>query len=692
MKVPLSWLKEFIDTGCNPAQIASLLTSAGLEVDDVETASTELDTRTKKENQDAIFEISLTPNLGHCSCILGVARELSALTSRPVTMPKVQFKESSQPVEKSAKISVEDKNGCLRYACRVFKNVTIKPSPEWLQKWLTASGVRPINNVVDITNFVMIETNQPMHAFDYDKLDGHEIIVRSAKDGERFITLDDKERLLQAGDVMICDKKQSVAVGGIMGGQNTEISDGTKNVLLEAACFNPGTIRKTSKRLGLQTDGSRRHERGIDPNGMRPALDRAAMLLQELAGAEVLSGILDSHPEPFPEKVIKCRLSRTNLILGTHLSVSEVEAIFKRLQFASKWDGQDAFSIAVPTYRTDIGAEIDLIEEIARIYGYNNIEKRAVPYRPSTLPHNPIFVFEGELRTRLVAEGLQEFITCDLIGPTLSAIVKEHLMPEEAIVRVLNPTSVEQSILRTSLLPGLLQLVKYNIDHQNLDVSGFEIGRIHFKEGEQYREESVVGIVLSGKAHPHYWDEKPRDVDFFDLKGIVENLLAGFEIENAVFKPSKFDAFHTSRQASIFVNDLEIGSMGEIHPTIMRRLDTTQRIFFAELSLHDLLAVRKKRQKMDPLPLYPCSERDWTVPLREEVPIEKIFASVKSAASPLLESCSLIDIYRSDKLGHGLKNVTLRFVYRDRAKTVEQPVVDSEHARITSAVQQALVK
>lgn len=680
MKVPLSWLQEYVHPDCSPEKIADLLTSAGLEVDGIETIK-------DGNDADTIFEISLTPNLGHCSNVIGVARELSAVAGWPLQVPRNAVVESKQRTDQAIKVVVEDVKGCPRYACRVVKGIKIAPSPEWMKKRLTASGLRSVNNVVDVTNYVLLEMGQPLHAFDYDKLEGKEIIVRQAKEGEQFVTLDEKERQLAAGDIVICDSKKPLAIGGVMGGQNSEVGDTTTNILLEAAYFHPGTIRKTSKRL-VQTDSSRRFERGCDPNAVIFALDRAAMLIQQLAGGEVLEGVVDIKKDSFVEKVINCRLSRTNSILGTRLSISEVENVFNKLQFPYKWDKVDSFAVTVPTFRVDVTGEIDLIEEVARIYGYNNIEKSAMRYEASTMPHTPIFLFEREMRTRLISEGLQEFITCDLIGPTLTRIVKEHLMPEEATITVMNPTSIEQSILRTSLLPGLLQLVKYNSDHQNNDISGFEIGRVHFKEGEQFKEASAVGIVLSGKKTPHHWDEKPHDSDFYDLKGIVENFISELGIANAVFKKSDFKSFHTGRQASIFVGELEIGSIGEIHPTILRRLDVTQRIIYAEFSLQDLMKVRTITKQMKPLPKYPCSKRDLTVTLKEKVTNQEIIDLIKSIASPLLEDVSLVDIYRSEKLGVDNKNVTLHFVYRDKEKTIEQEAVDAEHNRITTGVMQ----
>ncbi|NGX43211.1 MAG: Phenylalanine--tRNA ligase beta subunit [Chlamydiae bacterium] len=637
---------------------------------------------------DTIFEISLTPNLGHCANVIGVARELSAATGKKVSLPKISVKEdSNQPISQAAAVEVLDSEKCPRYACRVIKDVKIGPSPDWLQKRLTASDFRPVNNIVDITNYVLLEMGHPLHAFDYDCVDGHKILVRQAKEGEMFVTLDEKERKLCADDLLICDQNKPVAIAGVMGGQNSEVSEKTTNILLEAAYFQATGIRRTSKRLGLQTESSKRFERGCDPNNVINALDRAAMLMQEIAGGKVCAGVVDVKDHDFPMKVIKCRLSRINKILGTKLSLSEVETVFQRLEMECSWDGQDLFTVKPPTYRVDIHEEIDLVEEVARIYGYENIPKEAPHFFSSPLPHAPIFLFENETRSHLISEGLQEFVTCDLIGPTLLDIVKESVMPEEAIVKVVNPTSIEQSILRTSLLPGMLQLAKYNYDRECHDIHGFEIGRIHFKKGEQYKEQSVAGVILSGKNTPLQWGEKPSNVDFYDLKGIVENLFTEIGAETFSFKNNALKIFHPSRQASVYVDGLEIGTLGEVHPAILRRLDIPQRIYFAELDLHNLIQVRKTEIMMRKIPIFPSSKRDLTITLKEEVPIQKIFDIIYSIPSKLLETVTLIDVYRSDKIGKENKNVTFHFVYRDKKKTIAQEAVESEHARISSQIE-----
>lgn len=639
---------------------------------------------------DTIFDISLTPNLGHCSSILGIARELSTLARLPLRYASIRPEEDEEPtIHSQVQVVVEDWSGCPRYACRLVKGVKVGPSPAWLVKRLEDCGIRSINNVVDITNYVLHERGHPLHAFDADKIAERKIVVRRAHKGEKLATLDGKERALTETDLMICDEKSPIAIAGVMGGLNSEVSTETVNVLLEAAYFDPRTVRKTSKHLGLSTDASKRFERGTDPNGLFDALDHAAALIQKLAGGQVAAGILDCQKEDkergFPELEIKCRLERVNNMLGTHLSLSEVEEIFHRLHFRCHWNGREAFVVHIPTYRSDIHEEIDLVEEVARVYGYDNIPKTAPRFQTSALAPAPMFLFEREMRARMVAMSLQEFLTCDLIGPTLLNIVGSQLMPEEATIKVLNPTSIEQSILRTSFLPALLQVVKYNFDHQSPNVRGFELGRIHFKKGEQFLEQSVVAIILSGKRAPHHWDLKSQEVDFYDLKGILENILSEIGVEGVCFKPNQLPMFHPGRQASLLVGELELGSFGEINPAILRRLDLPQRILFAELNLHDLLKVRKQEWKMADLPIYPGSERDWTVTLKEETAAESLIDFFHAQPSKLLQQISLIDLYRSERLGPDRKNVTFRFLYRAPDRTVEQEEVEREHLTLVNA-------
>ena len=631
---------------------------------------------------DTILEISLTPNLWHCNSVIGVARELSGALEIPASLPAITLKEEQGIHSKDLiAIDIEDKEKCPRYAARIVKNVQVKESPDWLKQRLTKSGIRPVNNVVDITNYVFLEMGQPLHAFDLDQLNGR-IVVRNALDGEKILTLDDNLRSLTKDDLLICDAMEPIAIAGIMGGKNSEVTENTKSILIESAYFCPKSVRKTSKTLKLSTDASKRFERGADPNSVLWALDRVCMLIEEICrGSCVAQVAIDKKFKEFKRKTIECRLNRVNSLLGTNLSISEVENVFKRLDFVYSFDGVGAFKVTVPTYRGDLAQEIDLVEEIARVYGYDNIEPKLPYYTSSNIPHTPIFLFERTLREKLLTAGLQEFLTCDLIGPSILNILGDDLSSLTQI-KVMNPISVEQSVLRTSLLPGLLNAVKYNNDHQNRNIAGFEVGRIHYKKDDIYEEQSVVGIILSGEESSQNWYSKPRMYDFYDLKGIIENFLKELRIDNFRFCEDSYKIFHTGRQAAVYVGDVKIGSFGEVHPLVAKKLDVDQRIYFAEFNLKDLMQVVQIDYVISPLPLYPVSERDWTITVDENLAVQDLINLVKQTLSNLLKSVTLLDIYRSEKLGPGLKNVTLHFVYQDDNKTLSQEEVDNEQLRI----------
>lgn len=652
-----------------------------LEFPDVAKEGTELDDL----YSDTIFEIGLTPNLSHCMSILGIARELKAALNLKLLPKEIQITETGSPFKTT--IEVIDKEGCPRYSARVVEGIKVGPSPDWLKQRLESVGIRPINNVVDVTNLVMMETGQPLHAFDLDKIKDNKIIVRSAQAGEKIVTLDGKERTLEAGMLLIADPKGPLAVAGVMGGQDSEVTDTTTRILIESAYFDPASIRKTAKKLGLSSDASKRFERGANPNQTVLSLDEASHMITQIAGGSIQSGKADIKAKNFDPKVIKCRLKRVNAILGTHISANEVENIFHRLGFETEWDGSDTFLVKVPTFRVDVLEEIDLIEEVARLYGYDNIEREPSRFEGSKMPHSPFFVFENEVRKKLIGEGLQEFITCDLIGPTALKVVQgnEDLKPNT--IKVLNPVSVEQSFLRTSLMPGLLQVVKHNYDRESQEIAGFEVGRIHTRVGDKFEEETVVGIILSGNSNPTSYEPKPQEFDFRDLKGILENFLELLGVQKTSFRPSTNPALHPGRQAAIYVGGLEIGMFGEVHPQVARRLDVDARVLYGELNLADLMKVRLKDIKMKELSVFPASERDWTLTILEKASVQQVIDAIKSVPSNLLEAVYLSDMYRSSSLGADKKNATFHFVYRDAKGTIEQETVDKEHERIiTSAL------
>lgn len=618
---------------------------------------------------DPIFELSLTPNLGHCMSALGVARELSASLQIPLHRKITSLRE--KPLEKG--VSVRDFHLCPRYMCRLVEGVKVGPSPFWLRRQLEACGQKSINNVVDIANYIMMKTGQPLHAFDYDLLEGN-LDVGPSKAPHKFLCLDGVEREAPAGALLISDARKPVAIAGIMGGANSAVSEKTTRVLFEAAQFDPMSIRITSKKLALRSESSQRFEKGVDPVGVEAALNEACQLL----GGTIEGGV-DLKKGTFSPKAIPYRPDRVNALLGTKLSQTEMEEIFERLGFQTKGN-----TVHVPLFRSDINEEIDLVEEVARIYGYNNIDKRPTRCTNSQIPDDPIFLFERELRRRLIAMGLFEFLNCDLISSKLGEIAREITPASMGFLKAAYSKSEEYSVLRTSLLPGLLQVTQGNIDQKNLTIHAFEIGRIHFIQKEEVIEVPMGAILLTGKATLPHWSQRSSDVDYFDLKGIVENLV------NGTFIPSEHLSFHPGRQADIRLGDLTIGSLGEVHPTLLEKFGIEQRVYYAEFNLLDLMKSRKTEIKMSPLPQFPSSERDATLPLPLQTPIDEIFQAAHALRSPLLERIELIDLYHPEASSQ--KNATFRFTYRDKLKTISFEEVESEHAKMMGQIAKFLAK
>lgn len=675
MKLSLAWLKEFLDLDSSPEEIADALTLAGLEAEGFE----------EKEG-DTVFEIGLTPNLGHCMSVIGIARELSAILQIPLKRKEITFEESPDRID--IELKVEDPDKCKRYSCRLVKNITVRSSPEWLRKKLERSGLRSVNNVVDIGNLVMLECGQPLHMFDYDKIEGKTLIVKTAQG--TLQTLDGQQREIPDDALLICDQKRPLAFAGIMGGMSSAVSEETTNVLIEAAEFTPQTVRKTSKNLGLRTDSSLRFERGVDPLSVNLALDLAAQLLTTVAGGEICRGMKEFVAEPYVPTILTLNTDRTNQLLGTHLSIREMAMLLHRLEIEELSEMGHTLKVQVPSYRNDLRAEIDLVEEVGRMFGFNNIPRPVPRHASSTITHAPLFQFEEEVRTKLVAQGLQECLTCDLISPKLAEIAVEKALDSSMQIHVLHPASIDQSVLRTSLLPGLLQVVKFNLDRQNPNIAAFEVGHIHFKDKDEYFGEPAAAIILTGSSEPYNYENKPEKVDFFHLKGYVENLLASIGIESADFVPSHLQNFHPGRQARVQVGDVNVGALGEVHPQHLRALDIDKRVYYAELNLHDLLRLKRKELLATPIASFPGSERDWTITLEEKVPIGKVLSEIRSFPSSLLESVFLLDLYKSDKIGKDRKNATFRFQYRDLNKTIEYQEVEDEHKRLLEYIAEKL--
>lgn len=618
---------------------------------------------------DPVFELSLTPNLGHCMSALGIARELAAALQTPLRYTsKGHLPE--KPFDKEIRVS--DFSLCPRYSCCLIESVRVGPSPFWLKRQLEACGQKSINHVVDVANYMMLKWGQPMHAFDYDLLEGKKIDIGPAKHPFKFLGLDQIEREVPAGTLLISDAHRPVALAGVMGGANSAVSDKTTRILLESAYFEPIAVRNAARKLGLRTESAQRFEKGIDPMGTFEALYEASQLI----GGRV-KGAVDVKKERLAPKQITYRPARINQWLGTQLSATEMEEIFVRLGFKVK-----GTEVTVPLYRSDITEEVDLIEEVARIYGYNNIEKKAARCTPSPVANDPIFVFENELRRQLVGLGLTEVLTCDLISPKLAEVARSIVPRSMAFLQATYAKTEEYSVLRASLLPGLLQVTRKNIDQKNANLTLFEIGRIHFLQEGKPVEIPMGAILLTGKDDLPHWGHKTSSVDFFDVKGMVERLIPG------AFIPSTHLTFHPGRQANLRVGDDIVGSLGEIHPALLEKFGIDQRVYYAEFDLLHLMKNKKNQVRVAPLPQFPASERDWTLPLDLKTPIDTIFNAIYVQKSPLLEKIELIDLYLPEATAQ--KNATFRLTYRDWAKTISFEEAEKEHAKIIASVEASL--
>lgn len=640
--------------------------------------------------KDPIFDVTLTPNLGHCRSVLGVCRELARFCDEEITHPKIQIEKSTgKSIDQYLKVENNLQDLCPQFGARIISGLEVKPSPPWIRDLLEKVGIKPINNIVDITNYVAHELGQPLHAYDYSTLKEKQIHVRESRDGEVIKTLDDKERKLGAGHILICSADEPIALGGIMGGASTMVSEKTHTIVLEAAEFSASRIRKSSRELKLRTDASSRFENLIDREGLLFALDYAAFLMQEIAGGSIAEGVAHKAVLYRPA-FLTVRLSRINKILGTKLSLSEVETFLVSLGFTATTDGDDLFQLKIPSWRNDIKEEIDIIEEVARVYGYNNIINKHPKHITSLVPHHPLYTLEKLLRTKLTSYGLQEFLTCSLISKELCGLKIDHGLFEATPIEVLYAMSVDQSLLRPSLLPGLLSSMVHNKNNKNFDIAAFEIGKIYSKSEGQFTENSALGIILSGSVSPHHFAVNDRVFDFYDMKGMIDNLFGSLNIKEYDFKRSSHVSFHPGAQVDVIINKDVVATFGKVHPEITAKMKLSEETFFAEINIYLLEKYRTKHVSFKKIPSLPSSSRDVTFKMDRSKELSEVFTLLKKAPFPELKASTLQDIYIDEKNEANKKNVTFRFIYRDDNKTLDDNAINSCHEKVVSYLSKAL--
>ncbi len=643
---------------------------------------------------DVVLEVNVTPNRPDALSHLGVAREVAVATGGSLRPPEPKLAESGAPASDKARVRIEDAARCPRYAARVIENVKIGPSPQWLQDRLKACGVRPISNVVDVTNFVLLEYGQPLHAFDLEKVAGQEIIVRTARPGEKMKTLDGKERALSPEDLLICDRDRAQALAGVMGGEDSEVSAGTTRVLLESAHFQPSSIRRTAKRHALHTEASHRFERGADLDAVVPAVDRAAALIAELAGGTVAPGRIDVYPQPQPPRRVTLRYERVERLLGVAIPEAECRRILGTLGFRSVEEGSGRTTFEVPRARVDVEREEDLLEELARVHGYDNIPAR-LPRSLAELRPEPVAA-EAERRAHqaLSGVGLAEVVNYSFVPPR----TLEVLGGKEQPVALLNPLSVEQSVMRTSLLPGLLENLSRSVRHQVEKVAVYELGRAYFRDPEggqgqrpAAREVSRLAGLVWGLRAGRSWTQKEARMDFFDAKGALEAVLQALHVEGVRFVSAEAPAYHPRACARVELADgTVLGHVGELHPRVIKALDLPRDVYAFEVDTAPLYAAARLVPAYEGLPRFPAVLRDLAVVVPLELQNEEVRRVILEVGRPLVEDALIFDVYTGKPIPEGRKNLAYAIRYRSPERTLTDAEVSEAHQRIIAEVNQRL--
>ncbi|WP_071460327.1 phenylalanine--tRNA ligase subunit beta [Bacillus massilinigeriensis] len=635
---------------------------------------------------DEILELGLTPNRADCMSMLGVAYETAAILGKEVQFPEPAPSAVSKDASDYITVNVEAKDDNPLYTAKIVKNVKIGPSPLWLQGRLMAAGIRPHNNVVDITNLVLLEYGQPLHAFDYDKLESKEILVRRAKAGETIETLDNVKRNLTEEHLVITNGSNPVALAGVMGGANTEVSADTTNVLIESAYFTGAAIRKSSKDHALRSEASARYEKGVDPERVRAAAERAAELMEQLAGGEVLSGTVVADHLERKENKVTTTLGKINAVLGTELEMSEIEDIFSRLQFGACVD-VDSITVSVPSRRGDIFIEEDLIEEIARLYGYDRL--------PSTLPVAPFapgMLSEYQKKRRVVRSylegaGLYQAVTYSL---TSREKALQYAIETREPVELSMPMSEERSMLRLSIVPQLLEVLKYNNARQNESVAVYETGTVFLGNGDSElpEEREHLAAAITGMWESHPWQGEKKPVDFYVLKGILEGLFAKLGLEERMeFRAAEVEGLHPGRTADLLLDGESIGFVGQVHPVVQKDMDLKETFVF-ELSLKKLVAAETAPLAYTSIPRFPSITRDIALVVDKDKTSGELQSIIREAGGKLLKDVGVFDLYEGDRMEEGKKSIAFSLKYYDPEKTLTDEDIAKAHEKVLAAVKE----
>lgn len=648
--------------------------------------------------RDTVIEVDLTPNRPDCASVRGIAREVGSF-SKGILKPLVTAATPLTGTDVDYQVIIEEPTLCPRYTARKLTNVTVGPSPQWMQQRLTAVGMRPINNIVDITNYVMLECGQPMHAFDFTTLKGKKIVVRCPKAAENSLTtLDGSHRQIDADMLLICDDERPVAVAGVMGGLETEITETTTTILLESACFDPISIRRTARRLGIPSESSYRFERGVDPNLADIALERAVNLIVELAGATADPTGIDSYPGKRAPLELELRVERVRNLLGLDLNRDQIASYLRSIEFIVSESDASTLSVVVPSFRIDIEREVDLVEEVARLVGYNDIPTSQPFIRMDYPRRDDLRSLRQEVGKIMIAQGFYEAINYSFVS-------EEHLDfcriadtdPRRQVTRLLNPLSEEQSVMRSMLLPGLLENIRRNTNFQQTDIRLFETGKVFLQKepGDLPQERLYLCAVISGHRYPgaEPLHHAGQAADFFDVKGAAVNLFQVLRLQSSTgdslfgYDVKQLQPYCDPSQAVIVRDgDQVIGSLGAVHPETLKAFGIKQPVFFLEIDLECLLRLPQKPKQFAALPKYPSVKRDISLVVPDTVAAGDLLATIQNQPQKYLESVEIFDVYRGKPIQTGHKSVALSLTYRSATATLDDQSVDKVHNKIVTTL------
>jgi phenylalanyl-tRNA synthetase beta chain len=642
--------------------------------------------------KDTILDISITPNRPDCLYVIGVAREIAALTHQKVKYPHPSLLNHGEEVHQKTSVTILDQDLCPRYVARMIEGVKVGPSPRWMSHRLERVGIRSINNVVDVTNYVMMEYGQPLHAFDFELLEEGRIVVRRAKEGEKFITLDGVKRILDGEMLMICDGVKPVAIAGVMGGLNSEIKEDTRRVLLESAYFTPAGNRKTSKKLGLETEAAYRFGRGIDYGGCLSAANRASQLIQELAGGRVVEGVVDVYPVPIKPSPISLGVKKIRQVLGTEVSLKQVRNYLEDLELDVRGEDEDALVVTPPSFRGDLEREIDLIEEVARLDGYEKIPITLPKSPPSSEKRSKEFLMERKVIDTLLYHGYHEVVTYSFTSPaSWDAIGLPADDPRRKHLRILNPLTEDFSIMRTTLIPGLMETARYNVSRKNSNLKLFELKKVFLpQEGERLPKEIkfLAGLAMGFDRDPH-WAFSQRPVDFYDVKGGVEDLLIALQIKEAKFNRAEdIPYLHPGKASKVVLEHEVLGVLGEVHPQVSSHYEIHGKVYLFEMDFSKMVKWAGGKKRFQPLPKFPAVYRDLSIVVDQALEAQRVMEAIRSLRQPFIEEINLFDIYQGPPIPEGKKGIAYRIRYQANDRTLTDEEVNQYHEKILSSLKE----